>query len=75
MAIIIKNHLSVGLLAMQVDQAVYVDAQLIEFLAFPLQQKRLHRPGHRQSLRLPTCQYRLQDLRRQQRDAEHAAGV
>jgi hypothetical protein len=36
-AIIIKKHLSAGLLANQVDQAVYVDAQLIEFLAFPLQ--------------------------------------
>jgi len=41
----------------------------------PFHRKRLHRPYHRQSLRLLACQYRFHDLRRQQCHAQHPADV
>ena len=44
-------------------------------LSLPLYRKRLHHCPHRQPLRLPPCQDRLHDLRRQQRHAQHPADV
>ncbi|MEI7601075.1 MAG: hypothetical protein WCJ41_17375, partial [Aestuariivirga sp.] len=46
-----------------------------DFLVFPFQWKRLHRPRHRQSLRVLARQYRFHDLWCQQCHAQNPADI
>lgn len=41
----------------------------------PLHRKRLHQPRQPQSFRLPPIQDRLDDVRRQQRQSQHARDI